>query len=237
MSTGLFGRVKATLGPQLFSKQTFDIVRRSVDQAVPEPRVDEGLVVHRVEVGGDLLIEASKVGTIPVILRLSKFRLVDSLAAARRLRRFHRRLARGEVVYIATKGGVVAGWTWLSQARVFDDRWIGLRLQFAPDESYIYDLWVYPRFRTSGAGALIMAEMLGDLQRAGSVRWVYGYIDRENRPNQMLQRLVFGFRSVQSVEHVRFMVAFGRILPWTVAPPSGPCAGRGLGRVWLQARS
>jgi ribosomal protein S18 acetylase RimI-like enzyme len=236
MSTGPLGRAKTALGPRLFSVHVLDIVRRDVDKAAPEPRADEGLAVHRVE-GGDLVIAASRVGSSPVVLRLSGLPFVDSLAAARRLRRFRRRLARGEVAYVATQGNAVAGWIWLSQARVFRDRWIGLRLQFAPDESYVYDLWVYPKFRSSGAGALIMAEMLRDLQRAGSARWVYGFIDRDNKPNQVLQRLVFGFRSVQSVEQVEFMVAFGRVLTWTLAPPDGPCACRGLGRVLLHARS
>lgn len=226
MSAGLLRRAKAALGPQLFSVHVLDLVRRSVDEGAPEPRVDEGLVVHRVE-GGDLLIEASKVGSNPILLSLSRFGFIDSLAAARRLRRFRRRLPRGEVAYIATKDKDVAGWMWLSKARVFRDRWIGLRLQFAPDESYIYDLWVYPEFRSSGAGALILAEMLRDLQRVGSVRWVYGYIDRDNKPNQVLQRLVFGFRSVQSVKQVQFLVAFGRVLSATVTPPNGPCARRG----------
>jgi ribosomal protein S18 acetylase RimI-like enzyme len=235
MSTGPLARAKATLGPRLFSLHVLDIVRRDVEEPAPEPRVDEGLVVQRVE-GGDLLVAASKVGSSPIVLRLSGFPFVDSLAAARRLRRFRRRSARGDVAYIATKGPSVAGWIWLSDARVSRDRWIGLRLQLEPDESYVYDLWVYPQFRTSGAGALIMAEMFRDLQRTGSARWVYGFIDRDNRPNQVLQRVVFGFRSVQSVEQVQFLIAFGRILPWTVTPPTGPCARRGLGRAWLRPR-
>ena len=71
-----------------------------------------------------------------------------------------------------------------------------------------------------------MAEMLRDLQGQGSVRWVYGYINRENKPNQLLQRIVFGFRSVQSVKQVQFLVAFGRVLSASVTPSSGPCASR-----------
>jgi GNAT superfamily N-acetyltransferase len=233
MSAGMLGRAKEALGPRLFSVHDLDLVRRSVNEVVPEPRADEGLVVHRVE-GGDLLIQASKVGSSPLVLSLSRFGLVDSLAAARRLRRFRSRLARGEVAYIATKGGAVAGWTWLSTAPVFRDRWIGLQLQFEPDETYVYDLWVYPEFRSSGAGALITAEMLRDLQRAGSVRWVYGYIDRDNKPNQVLQRLVFGYRSVQSVKQVQFLVAFGRVLSATATPPDGPCVRRIPAQLQLQ---
>jgi GNAT superfamily N-acetyltransferase len=229
MSDDLLKRTQAALGPRLFSMRVLDVVRRSVDDSVPEPRADEGLVVHRVE-GGELLAAASQVGSNPVVLSLSRFGIVDSLATARRLRRFRRRVDRGEIAYVATKEQQVAGWAWLSGAREFHDRWIGLRLQFAPDESYIYDLWVYPEFRSSGAGALIMAEMLRELQRAGSAQWVYGYIDRENRPNQVLQRLVFGFRSVQSVKQVEFLVAFGRILSTSITPPNGPCVGRGTTR-------
>ena len=223
MTTGFVERLAAGLRPQLFSVHVLDIVRRRIDEPAPEPRAYEGLVVQRAE-GDDLLIEASKVGSNPIVLSLSRYGFIDSLAAARRLRRFHRRAARGEVAYVATSNGIVAGWAWLSTARVFRDRWIGLRLQFAPDESYIYDLWVYPEFRSSGAGALIMAEMLRDLQRLGTKQWVYGYIDRDNKPNQVLQRIVFGFRSVQSVKQLQFLVAFGRILPASATPPDGPCA-------------
>jgi len=220
----------ATLSAQLFSVHELDIVRRSVEEGPPELRVDEGLMLHRVE-GGDLVIDAARVGSHPIIVALARIGFIDTLAAARRLRRFRTRLARGEVVYIATKGEDVAGWAWVSKAGAFRDRWIGLHLKFAPDELYIYDLWAYPKYRSSGAGALIVAGILRDLQSDGLVRWVYGCIDRENRPNQVLQRLVFGFRSVQSVKVLRMVVAFGRVLPATATPPSGPCERRGAVRI------
>jgi ribosomal protein S18 acetylase RimI-like enzyme len=229
MSGSLQRRAKAT-ALALFSVHTLDIVRCSVAERPPELSVDQGLVLHRVD-GGDLLIDAAQMGTSPIILSLSRVELIDRLAAARRRRRFYRRTASGQVAYIATKDGDVAGWLWLSTAQVFRDRWIGLRMQFAPDERYIYDLWVYPNHRSSGVGAFLVAGMLRDLQREGLARWVYGYVDRANRPNQVLLRLIFGFRSVQSVKLVRMLVVFGRVLLPTAKPPTGPCARQGLASV------
>ncbi len=215
------------LGTRFFSMHDFDIVRRRVADQIPDVRVEHAMVVRRVE-GSNLLVDAARVGSNPLILFLSRVPLVNTLATARRLRRFRSRLARGHVVYVASDGSDVAGWMWLSRSRVFRDRWIGLKLYFKPDEWYLYDFWVYPGFRKSGAGALIMAETLRDLQREGRVQDVYGLIDRDNRPNQVLQRIVFGFESVQSVKYVQMFVAFGRVLSRSAKPRQGPCGANSV---------
>jgi ribosomal protein S18 acetylase RimI-like enzyme len=133
-------------------------------------------------------------------------------------------LAKGHVAYVATNGTDVAGWMWVSNTPLYRERWIGLRLHFDPDEVYLYDFWVYPAFRQSGAGALVTAATLRDLQRDGGVQWAYGCINRDNKPNQLLQRVVFGFQSVQSVTHVQILVAFARVLLGSATPREGPCA-------------
>ena len=200
------------LSSRLLSVHEFDIVRRRVGEEIPDVRFDPEIVVKRVE-RGDVLVDAARVGTHPLAVSMSKVPMVSALATARRLRRLRSRSAKGHIAYVATLRRDVVGWIWLSKASLFRDRWIGLKLRFKPDESYIYDLWVYPRFRKSGAGALIMAEALHALQLEGEKQWVYGWIDRDNRPNQLLQRMVFGFESVQSLKYVQILVAFGRVLP------------------------
>jgi GNAT superfamily N-acetyltransferase len=210
------------VGTRLFSMHDFDIVRRRVADPIPDVRVDHGMVVERAE-GGDLLVAAARVGSHPLILTLGRVPLINTLATARRLRRFRSRLAKGHVVYVACDGNDVAGWMWLSRSRVFRDPWLGLKLHFKPEEWYLYDFWVYPGFRKSGAGALIMAETLRDLQREGRVQEVYGLIDRDNKPNQVLQRIVFGFESVQSVKYIQVLVAFGRVMSQSATPREGPC--------------
>jgi ribosomal protein S18 acetylase RimI-like enzyme len=213
------------VGTRFFSMHDFDIVRRRVADKIPDVRVDHGIVVRRTE-GGNLLVDAARVGSHPLVLSLSKVPLINTLATARRLRRFRSRLAKGHVVYVASDGRDVAGWMWLSRSRLFRDPWIGLKLHFNPDEWYLYDFWVYPGFRKSGAGALIMAETLRDLQREGQAQDVYGLIDRDNRPNQVLQRIVFGFESVQTVKYVQILVAFGRVLSRSSIPREGPCGAQ-----------
>lgn len=210
------------IGTRLLSVHVFDVVRRRVAVQIPAVRADSGLLVRRAE-GDDLLVDAARVGSHPLAVSLAGVPVLGGLAMARRLRRFRRRVAKGKAVYIATAGDHVAGWAWLSGDRVFRDRWIGLQLHFEEDERYVYDLWVYPAFRDTGAGALLMAAVLRDLQRDGRVEWLYGLIDRDNRPNQLLQRLVFGFETVQSVSYVRILVAFGRVLLGSATPTDGPC--------------
>jgi ribosomal protein S18 acetylase RimI-like enzyme len=189
----------------------FDIVRRRVAEEIPDVRVDPGVVVQRVE-GGDVLVDAARVGTHPLAVSIGRVPVVNALASARRLRRLRSRSAKGHIAFVATNGNDVLGWIWLSGAALFRDRWIGLKLHFKPGESYVYDLWVYPGFRNSGAAAFLMAEMLHALQGEGDTEWVYGWIDRDNRPNQLLQRMVFGFESVHSVKYIQVLAAFGRVL-------------------------
>ena len=211
------------MASRLFSVHVLDIVRRRVSDAIPDIRADESMVVQRVD-GGDLIALAARVGVHPLILPLSKVPAIDRLATARRLRRFRSRLAKGHVAYVATKGDDVAGWMWSSNTRLYRDRWIGLKLHLEADEGYLYDFWVSPAFRRSGVGAFITAETLRDLQCDGRMQWVYGWIDRDNKPNQMLLRVVFGFESVQSVKCMRVLVAFARVLPRSATPREGPCA-------------
>jgi ribosomal protein S18 acetylase RimI-like enzyme len=135
-------------------------------------------------------------------------------------------LRRGDRGHVATVSGSFAGWMWLSRTS-HRDPWSGLRFRLAPDEAYVYSMWVEPEFRPLGVGAMLMASQLSEVQRAGEVSRVYGWVDSPNREMQLLIRMVFGFEQVQTVRRARLLHMIGLQLPGTDEPKSGPVSGSG----------
>lgn len=191
---------------RLFTVYTVDIVQRSTAQQVPSPRADANLKLHRVTSKDD------------VVLRRAPVR-------RRRLRQAERALARGDLAYMAALDGEVVAWAWVSRVS-HRDAWSGLTFRLKPSECYAYDLWSLPRYRELGAGAFVMAGMLRDLAEDTQLRCVYGYIDRENVGSQLLNRMVFGFSTVQTVKLAQVLNRWGWQVPGTDKPSVGPCSGR-----------
>jgi ribosomal protein S18 acetylase RimI-like enzyme len=185
---------------------TVDIVRRQTAQAPPALRAGASFMLHRVTSAGDPLLARAPIG-------------------ARRRRQIPATVARGDVAYLATVDDQVVGWVWLSRVS-HRDRWSGLGFHLTPAECYAYDLWSLPEYRALGVGAFLMAGLLHDLAGDPTLDWVYGYVDRSNAPNQLLLRMVFGFRSVQVVKHLSVLNAIGWQIPLTDRPPRGPCSRR-----------
>jgi ribosomal protein S18 acetylase RimI-like enzyme len=183
---------------------TVEIVRRETAQHPPAVRTGAGFALHRAASAEDPLLRRAPVG-------------------ARRLRQVPAAVARGDVAYVATADGQVAGWIWLSRVS-HRDQWSGLRFSLAPAECYAYDLWSLPRYRTLGVGAFLLAGLLQDLAEDPTLQWVYGYVDRANTRSQLLLRMVFGFRTVQAVKHFCLLDSRGWQVPFTDRPPGGPCS-------------
>ena len=136
--------------------------------------------------------------------------------------------ARGDHGFAALVDGRYAGWIWLSRES-HRDPWSGLRIRLAADEAYAYALWIEPDFRPKGVARLLMVAMLTSVHADPALSRVYGWVDRENRESQMLLRLL-GFKNVQSVRRVMLLERFGRALPRTDRPPSGPLSRHGRHR-------
>jgi ribosomal protein S18 acetylase RimI-like enzyme len=183
---------------------TVDIVRRETAQEPPAVQARVGLALHRASSTRDPLLLSAPVG-------------------ARRLKQVPAAMARGDVAYVATVDDQVAGWIWLSRVS-HRDPWSGLRFSLAPAECYAYDLWSLPQYRTQGIGAFLLAGLLNDLAEDPTLEWVYGYVDRANTRNQLLLRMVFGFRTVQAVKHVCMLDSRGWQIPFTDRPPGGLCS-------------
>jgi ribosomal protein S18 acetylase RimI-like enzyme len=183
---------------------TVDVVRRPTAQVPPAVRAGAGFALHRVTAAGDPLLARAPIG-------------------ARRRRQIPAAIARGDLAYLATVDDQVVGWVWLSQVS-HRDRWSGLRFRLTPAECYAYDMWSRPEYRALGAGAFLMAGLLHDLAEDPTREWVYGYVDRANAPNQLLLRMVFGFKTVQVVKHLSVLNALGWQIPLTDRPPRGPCS-------------
>jgi GNAT superfamily N-acetyltransferase len=183
---------------------TVDVVRRETAQAPPAVKSGAGFALRRAAAADDPLLLAAPVG-------------------AQRLRKVPRAVARGDVAYLACVDEQVVGWIWLSR-QSHRDPWSGLTFRLAPAECYAYDLWSVPEYRTRGVGAFLVAGLLGKLAEDPSLRWVYGYVDRRNARNQTLMRMVFGFRTVQTVKHLCVLNARGWQIPLTDRPRHGPCS-------------
>jgi GNAT superfamily N-acetyltransferase len=183
---------------------TVDIVRRGTAQQPPAVRSGARFVLHRASSAEDPLLLSAPVG-------------------ARRLKQVPAAVDRGDVAYVATVDVQAVGWIWLSRVS-HRDPWSGLRFSLAPAECYAYDLWSLPQYRRLGVGAFLMAGLLHDLADDASLEWVYGYVDRANARNQLLLRMVFGFRTVQAVRHVCMFDSRGWQVPFSDRPPGGPCS-------------
>jgi len=135
-------------------------------------------------------------------------------------------LERGDRGYVAAVDGRFAGWLWLSRVS-HRDPWSGLRFRLAPDEAYLYAMWVEPEYRKLGVGAMLLATQLSDVRREADVSRVYGWVDEANREMQVLIRMVFGFKPVQRVRRVRILHLLGWQLPRSDEPRFGPVSGAG----------
>ena len=205
---------------------TYDILGRSTaPEAGPRRRLPAaGLELHRVTSPDSLLLDAPSERDWPVLRLVTRIPSVERLLHRRRTERRAARFAKGDVAYVATSGGDVAAWAWVSRLPSFRCRWSGLRFTLRPDEGYLYDLWSYPAYRTAGAGAFVMRGLLDDLHQQGEVVRVYGYVLTDNRPSQVLHRIVLGFEQVQRVRAVRVLSRFAWQLPFTDDPAVGPCS-------------
>lgn len=203
---------------------TFDVVGRACEGPWPAAKADSPYQLLRVTSIDGVLREAPGERDWAVLRLLSRIGPVERRMNDRRVRRSEARFAKGDVAYVAMSGEEVAAWAWVSLQPVVRCRWSGLRFTLRPGEAYLYDLWSFPGQRAAGAGAFVMRGMLDDLYERHEASRVYGYILCENRPSQVLHRLVLGFEQVQRISSVRILSHWAWQLPLTQVPRVGPCS-------------
>jgi hypothetical protein len=217
-------RTGAKVLRRLVYVHTIDVVVRSTTVPPPAVRNEDTLALHRVTSLDSVLRDAPGQRELPLWRLLRHIRPLEERRHGRLAQRNADRFAQGDIAYVATAGQEVAAWLWLSRGPSVRCRWSGLHFSLEPHEAYIYDLWSYPAHRDAGAGAFVMVGLLEDLYRRGEVTRVYGYILRDNRRNQVLTRIVFGFEQVQRVKDIRVLSRRAWQLPGTDRPPVGPCS-------------
>jgi ribosomal protein S18 acetylase RimI-like enzyme len=200
---------------------TIDVVGRGTAQVAPAPA--ERYELRRLATLDPVLATAPGDHEGVVGPLLDRWTWLDDRGRRARLRRFGQRFAKGDIAYLAVQDGQAVAWTWVSRAPAIHCHWSGLRFHFAPDEAYVYDLWCSPEHRRHGAAAFVMRGALSDLAARGEARQVYGFVLRDNRPSQVLHRLVLGFEQVQEVQDLRVLGRRGVQLPGTLRPRRGPC--------------
>lgn len=225
-ATGTRRRKRIRLGTvlgRLAHRYTFDILGRDT-AGVVAPAVP-GMEVHRETNPDGLLRDAFNEREGGVVERLLQIRPLAARAQRHAHRRRSARFAKGDEAYVATLGDQVVAWAWVGRQPVVHCRWSGLHFVLKPNEAYLYDLWSSLRHRSSNPGAFVMKSMLQDLRERGEVARVYGYVTTDNRPSQVMHRLVLGFQQVQQVKSVRLLSHWAWQLPGTVTPVDGPCVG------------
>ena len=139
--------------------------------------------------------------------------------------------ARADTAFLAFVDGHFAGWMWLGRNSCRYPG-SGLKIRLAPDEAYSYGLWVDEQYRPYGVAAALIARLLRDAQADRGVSRVYGWVDRRNRESDIVLRMVFGFKQAQRIKRIQVLRRWGRQLPFSAHPRSGPLSlvGRHSGR-------
>lgn len=227
----------ARAGRRLACVHEFDILGRSTAGPVADGSKG-GFVLERVTAMGGPLDSADGERQSPLIELANRIGPLRRAMQSRRVRRQAARFARGDVAYVASHGHEVAAWAWVSQEPQIRCTWSGLRFRLLPDEAYLYDLWCFPPYRHSGAGAFVMRGLLRDLHDRGLAERAYGYVQRDNRSSQVLHRLVLGFEQVQVVRSFRLLSHWAWQLRGSGQPSDGPCSlgARRFGRVGIPNR-
>jgi ribosomal protein S18 acetylase RimI-like enzyme len=219
-----------TFGRRLLCVHTLDVVGRSTALPALSVGADPRLALHRITDPSHPLLDTHGQRSWRVLELASKVRPIERRLRARRLQRNQRRLADGDIAFVATVDGEVAAWAWVSRLPSVQCHWSGLRFRLAPDEAYIYDLWSFPAYRSIHAGPFVIRSLIEDAHASGEVSWVFGYVLRENRLSQVMLRAMLGFEQVQTVKDLRVLSRFAMQLPHTDQPPVGPVSRQQLAR-------
>jgi RimJ/RimL family protein N-acetyltransferase len=129
-------------------------------------------------------------------------------------------LADGHQAYFVMLDGDLAARILVSRTSYRGTRF-GLHIRLAPDEAYLHGAEVYMPYRRRGVGAAVVAAVLSDLRADPTLKRVYGWIDRDNREQQALLRIVFGFTQVQTVKRALLLSR----VTWQVAGSDHPRFG------------
>ena len=228
-------RLVRRAGRFFFRSYTTDLLARRIADPPPEQPESTGLVLHRLTSLADV---AAKTPSLPhgqfddLELRLP---FLNPLRRARWRREVAGRFRRGDVGYVATVDGEIAGWIWTRSGPHIRQEGSGLHVHLAPGEMYLYHFWAVPRYRHLGTARFVMGGVLWHLHRAGSdgaprpdgrPPQVFGFIDRPNPLNLLLLTVGFGFRVVQTVRYVRLLYSVRFQVAWSASPPDGPCSRR-----------
>ena len=229
-----------------FRPYTTDLLGRRIADPPPEQPENAGLVLHRLTSLADV---AERTPSLPhgqfddLQLHL---RFLNPLRRARWRREVAGRFRRGDIGYVATVDGQIAGWIWRCAGPVIRRAGSGLRIHLAPGDAYLYHFWAVPRHRHLGTARFVMGGALWDLYGAdsdaaprldGTDPRVFGFIDRPNPANLLLLTLVFGFQVVQTVRHIRLLYTVRVQVPWGATPPDGPCSRGGAASAARPARA
>jgi GNAT superfamily N-acetyltransferase len=123
----------------------------------------------------------------------------------------------------------IVGYRWVARHRAclycgFGPRYELRFLRLAPNQTFLYDLYVYEKYRRHGYAALICNYMFEALRQNG-VEEAYSLIDPDNRP-------VIGLNLRLGVEPVCMAYGF-RIRQWSTMV-LGPITEGPLLRSWFQ---
>jgi GNAT superfamily N-acetyltransferase len=142
---------------------------------------------------------------------------------------YPRRFKRGDACLCLMAGDEIVGYRWIARHRSclycgFGPRYELRFLPLKPDQAFVYDLYVYERYRRHGYAALICNYMFEALRQQG-VEEAFSLIDPDNHP-------VIGLNLRLGAEPVCMAYGF-RIRQWSTML-LGPASDGPLLKAWFQ---
>jgi ribosomal protein S18 acetylase RimI-like enzyme len=151
---------------------------------------------------------------IPVTVRamtledLDRFRCPPAQFREHRIEEFAKRLKTGRAGVIALSGEEVIGYAWLSMQSELE-RWTNVQISPQEGEGYLFDLFIFPKFRGYGIYPSLQNYRFECLKKRGC-RVVYGVVVARNFPAlKWYER--FGFTPVRQIGHIKILGVKWRI--------------------------
>lgn len=169
---GTVAALLARLRRELYSEETFLVMRKDLDQ-IAVPKRPTGV-----------LVEPLERGHLPLLARLNRERDAADADA-----RFAAYLDSGFEGFFAQLDGAAIGYYWwvdASKAADFPDlRDFGLGIELGPDEAYGSDFYIVESHRNGQLAGEILSQVEAGLRERGFAR-LWGYVLSGNRPARWL---------------------------------------------------
>lgn len=123
---------------------------------------------------------------------------------------FDQRFQQDKTCMVCFHKDIPIGFIWISFAPHTHENY-GLTIHPKDDEAYIFDLYVLPEYRKFQVAFELVSRCLKYLLESGK-RKAIGSVQSDNKPNIMLQKLIFGFKITKTIHCFELLKRWGFII-------------------------